>query len=130
MSGEASLAGQRMLVEGRPVFDPSLSIELPRRLGRRADQSNDLELGHLRDRLEGGLVSPAADGVDGGTPAQWAEETHRGARSVWEQLSDSHVVDDAYYAKVLPSLDRQLGVAGLRLAHTLNEAFGGACVAR
>ena len=49
------------------------------------------------DRLEGGwLTSPEAKGVDGGTPAQWAEDTHRAARFVWEQLPESRVVDDAY----------------------------------
>jgi hypothetical protein len=65
--------------------------------------------------------------VDSGTAAQWAEETHDAARRVWEELPERHVIDDAYYAKVLPSLDRQLGVAGLRLAQFLNEGYGGAC---
>ena len=52
------------------------------------------------DRLEGGwLASPEPQGVDGGTPAQWAEETHRAARYVWEQLPESRMVDDAYYAQ-------------------------------
>lgn len=72
------------------------------------------------DRLE-------AQNVDGGAPAQWAEETHREARYVWDQLPESRVIDDAYYAKILPSLDRQLGLAGLRLAHYLNEAYISAC---
>jgi hypothetical protein len=58
---------------------------------------------------------------------QWAEETHQAARFVWDQLSDGHVVDDTYYAKVLPTLDRQLGLAGLRLARLLNEANGDSC---
>ena len=43
------------------------------------------------------------------------------------QLPERHVVDDAYYAKVLPSLDRQLGLAGLRLAKFLNEGYGAVC---
>jgi len=33
------------------------------------------------------------------------------------------VLDDRYYREVLPILDRQLGVAGLRLARFINEAF-------
>jgi hypothetical protein len=42
------------------------------------------------DRLEGGwLTSPEAQGVGGGTPAEWAEERHRVARYVWEQLPES-----------------------------------------
>jgi len=32
-------------------------------------------------------------------------------------------LDDRYLHEVLPILDRQLGVAGLRLAKFLNEAF-------
>jgi hypothetical protein len=44
-----------------------------------------------------------------------------------DELPERHVVDDAYYAKVLPSLDRQLGLAGLRLAKFLNEGYGAAC---
>jgi hypothetical protein len=60
-------------------------------------------------------------GVDGGRPAEWAEETHRAAHGVWERLPESRVVDDAYYAKILPTLDRRLGLAGLRLARFLND---------
>jgi hypothetical protein len=84
------------------------------------------------DRLEGGwLASPTAKGVDSGTPAQWAEETHRAARFVWQQLPESRVVDDAYYGKILPTLDSQLGVAGLRLAAFLNDMQApGQCAAR
>jgi hypothetical protein len=84
------------------------------------------------DRLETGwLASPEAKGVDGGTPAEWAEETHLAGRTVWEQLPANRVVDDAYYGKILPTLDRQLGLAGLRLAHFLNDVQApGQCVAR
>jgi hypothetical protein len=49
------------------------------------------------------------------------EETHWAGRTVWEQLPASRVVEDGYYAKILPTLDRQLGLAGLRLARLLNE---------
>lgn len=74
------------------------------------------------DRLEAGwLTLPEAQAVDGGTLAQWAEQTHRAARYVWAQLPENRIVDDAYYAKVLPTLDRQLGLAGLRLARFLND---------
>jgi len=84
------------------------------------------------DRLESGLLSsPEPIGADGGTPAEWAEETHRAARYVWGQLPESRVVDDAYYGKILPTLDRQLGLAGLRLARFLNDMQAPAqCAAR
>lgn len=36
-------------------------------------------------------------------------------------IGEHHVVVDAYYDKILPTLDRQLGVAGLRLAQLLND---------
>ena len=80
------------------------------------------------DRLKTGwLTSHDAQIGAGGTPATWAEETHKVAQFVWEQLPKSHVVDDTYYAKVLPLLDRQLGLAGLQLARFLSDAYGGAC---
>jgi len=41
---------------------------------------------------------------------------------VWEKLPASRLADDAYYAQILPTLDRQLALAGLRLAGFLNDA--------
>jgi hypothetical protein len=50
---------------------------------------------------------------------------------VWEQLPESRVVDDGYYGKILSTLDRQLGLAGQRLARFLNVAQAlGQCAAR
>ncbi len=62
-------------------------------------------------------------GIDGGTPADWAIETHRAAQKVWNLLPSGQPLDDSYYDEVAPILDRQLGVAGLRLARFLNDAF-------
>jgi hypothetical protein len=42
---------------------------------------------------------------------------------MWQLLPTNHVIDDDYYGKVLPVLDRQLGLAGLRLARFLNDAY-------
>ena len=42
------------------------------------------------------------------------------ARCAALQLPASRIVDDSYYAKILPTLDRQLGLARLRLARFLN----------
>jgi hypothetical protein len=86
--------------------------------------------GHYVDRLEDGwLMSDEArkPGIDGGTPEQWANETHAVAPAVWNGRRADNVLDDAYYRAVLPVLDRQLGVAGLRLARFLNEAAAGHC---
>ena len=54
----------------------------------------------------------------------WAEETHRGAHTVWYLRPADEVLDDRYLRDILPILDRQLGVAGLRLARLLNAAYG------
>ena len=75
------------------------------------------------ERLEAGwLKSP--DAQDSGSPADWAVRTHQAAQAVWELLPANNVLDDAYLRQVLPTLDRQLGVAGLRLARFLNDAYG------
>jgi hypothetical protein len=78
------------------------------------------------DRLEAGwLKTPAAQkpGIDGGTPTEWALETHAAAQTVWNLLPPDHMIGDGYFQTALPVLDRQLGVAGLRLARFLNEAY-------
>jgi hypothetical protein len=78
------------------------------------------------DRLEAGWLTSAEaqqSGIDGGTPADWAVETHKAAQTVWQALPANHVIDDDYYRVALPVLDRQLGIAGLRLARFLNDAY-------
>jgi hypothetical protein len=64
-----------------------------------------------------------AAGIDGGTPEQWAEQTHKAAQTVWALVPENSVLDDAYYRKVSPIVARQLGLAGLRLAKFLNDAY-------
>jgi hypothetical protein len=45
-------------------------------------------------------------------------------------LPSTNVLDQTYYNNVLPILDRQLGLGGLRLARLLAAAFApGACKA-
>ena len=118
----------RLELPRRAVPDHVLSFQPSPGVEWYADQGHDLELGRIR-RLAGGWAE--AKGVDGGTPAEWAEETHRAARYVWEKLPASRIVDDAYYAKILPTLDRQLGLAGLRLARFLNDVQApGQCAPR
>ena len=82
------------------------------------------------DRLEDGwLKSTEAMGadIDGGTPIEWAEETHKFASTAWNLRPADNILDDRYFRDVLPILDRQLGVAGLRLAKFLNEAATDTC---
>jgi len=87
------------------------------------------------DRLEGPkgwLNGPDAkrEGVDGGTPAAWADDTHQLAPVVWMLRPADNVLDDRYFRDVLPKLDQQLGLAGLRLAKFLNDAAVATCPSR
>lgn len=77
-------------------------------------------------RLEGWLASDEARGADGGTPRDWAIETHAEARRIWPLLRADRLVDDAYYEAAVPVVDRQLARAGLRLARFLDDAYGAA----
>ena len=52
--------------------------------------------------------------------------THSVPSDVWALTPANKVLDDAYYVKILRTLDRQLGVAGLRLARFPNDAYGSA----
>jgi hypothetical protein len=89
-------------------------------------QATVWDWGAYVDLIENGwLISPEAheQGIDGGMPRDWAAETHKAAQKVWQLLPSGQPLDDEYYTKVAPILDRQLGVAGLRLARFLNDAF-------
>jgi hypothetical protein len=79
---------------------------------------------------EGWLKSTEATGADGGSFVDWAEGTHKAAQTVWNLLPANHVLDDAYYQAVQPILDKQLGLAGLRLGRFLNDAYDSAVCPR
>jgi nuclease S1 len=83
--------------------------------------------GSFVTRLERGWLKSSdatKPGVDGGTPTAWVEETHKKAQEIWALTPAHHILDDDYLAKTTPIVERQLGVAGLRLARFLNEAYG------
>ena len=82
------------------------------------------------DRLEAGpLKDPGVQALGGATNvAGWAEQTHAVARQAWDveaplDKDGALVIDDAYYRKAMPLLDKELAVAGLRLARFLNDAY-------
>lgn len=82
--------------------------------------------GETVDRIEAGwLASDEAKmpGIDGGTPVDWLIETHKLARDAFGRVPANRVLDESYYDAELPVIDRQLGLAGLRLARFLNEAY-------
>jgi hypothetical protein len=52
--------------------------------------------------------------------AQWAEQSCAATRDIYP---DGHKIDDAYVAAELPVAERQLRIAGVRLAEVLNRAL-------
>jgi len=83
------------------------------------------------DRLESGWLrsadakAEAADKSPIGHDSfvKWAEETHKDAIVVWNKRPADNILTDQYLNDVLPVIDNRLGIAGLRLAHFLNQAF-------
>jgi hypothetical protein len=58
-----------------------------------------------------------------GNTTQWAEEAHRAAQIVVYNFRPDHMLDEEYYADAMATVDRQLALAGLRLARVLNEVL-------
>jgi hypothetical protein len=67
----------------------------------------------------------AADHLQAGSadPVAWANESVQLAKQAWVQPQAE--IDEAYYLRERPVVDRQLALAGLRLARLLNEELGG-----
>ena len=80
--------------------------------------------GALVVRVEGGwLASPESKGADEGTVEDWMLASHRTAGEIWGWLPEDRIIGDEYFRKAIPVIDRQLGLAGLRLARFLNETL-------
>jgi nuclease S1 len=80
----------------------------------------------LYDPKQGWLNTDEARGPDpgGDTIIGWINDTHAQAEIVWTKLLPSNnVLDQSYYNNVLPILDRQLGLGGLRLARFLDAVL-------
>lgn len=58
----------------------------------------------------------------GGTPEEWADESLKLAEGAW--VPDGTDLDERYYKKQIKVVDRQMALAGLRLAKLLNESIG------
>jgi S1/P1 Nuclease len=67
----------------------------------------------------------AADHLQAGSadPVAWANDSLQLAKQAWVQPQAN--IDQAYYLREKPVVDRQLALAGLRLARLLNEELGG-----
>jgi len=62
-------------------------------------------------------------GLEGGSAADWAVESHQFAREVVYEIPDGAILEMNYYSKALPVVDRQLAVAGIRLAKFLKDTL-------
>jgi hypothetical protein len=62
--------------------------------------------------------------LQAGSPVEGALEAHAAAVQVAYVLLTDLKLGDSYYQQSLPIVDRQLALAGIRLARLLNEAFG------
>jgi hypothetical protein len=58
-----------------------------------------------------------------GTTVEWTEEAHKAARDVAFKAAMNADLGEDYLTLAQPTVDRQLAVAGLRLARILNEMF-------
>ncbi|MGE5323409.1 MAG: S1/P1 nuclease [Actinomycetota bacterium] len=62
------------------------------------------------------------DGKAGGTPEDWANESHAEGRTILRQIPAK--VDQGYYDANIHLVDERLALAGLRLAALLNHTLG------
>lgn len=74
--------------------------------------AGELETMITAGHLEAGPVDPIA----------WANQSLQLAKQAWVQPQAE--IDEAYYLRERPVVDRQLALAGLRLAELLNEELG------
>jgi hypothetical protein len=49
-------------------------------------------------------LSPSSAGCRWGTAADWAEQAHKAAQTVWKLVPANKQLDDSYYTQVLPIL--------------------------
>ncbi len=73
-------------------------------------------------RMEALISSEKLASANDGTPEQWANESVRLARAAW--VSDGTNLDEQYYEREIKVADRQMALAGLRLAKLLNDTLG------
>jgi hypothetical protein len=62
--------------------------------------------------------------LQAGNPVDWALQAHAAAVKVAYAVPEDHKLGQAYYQQSLPTVDQQLALAAIRLAHMLNVAFG------
>lgn len=65
-------------------------------------------------------------GLKGGSPADWAVDAHRLAHEIAYDVPDDGVLGVKYFSKASPLVDRQLALAGIRLAQLLKDTLSAA----
>lgn len=73
-------------------------------------------------RLEQLIAEKNLTALAGGTPEQWANESHLQARRILE--AKPVAIDEQYYHDNIGLVDQKLALAGLRLATVLNNTLG------
>jgi hypothetical protein len=72
--------------------------------------------------LEALISGEKLGGSNAGTPEQWANDSLRLAGAAW--VPDGSNLDEQYYQREIKVVDRQMALAGLRLARLLNDSIG------
>jgi hypothetical protein len=72
--------------------------------------------------LEELIGSEKLTSSNAGTPEQWANESSRLAEAAW--VPDGTDLDERYHQREIKVVDRQMALAGLRLAKLLNDSIG------
>jgi hypothetical protein len=81
-----------------------------------------LKPGDYAERIEELITSEHLVGQEGGKQEQWANESVRLAQAGW--VRDGANLDEDYYQREIKVVDRQMALAGRRLAKLLNETIG------
>jgi nuclease S1 len=68
------------------------------------------------------IATNKLDGQADGTPEEWANESARQAQTAW--MPDGSDLDEHYYEQQIKVVNRQMALAGLRLAKLLNDTIG------
>jgi len=61
--------------------------------------------------------------LQAGDTVGWAEAAHKAAHDVAYNYRPDHVLDDEYYRDAIPIVERQLALAGVRLARVLTDTL-------
>jgi hypothetical protein len=121
-----SLLTNRTSLNFHVLWDSALITETSFSWGGYVDRLYDPQHGWLNSS-EAHSPDPAGDSI-----VAWVNDTHAAAQNVWTKLlPPNDVIDQKYYSAVLPILDRQLGIGGLRLTRFLDAVLApDACPAR